>query len=125
MNPFTLIGLFLVIFCGIKHVNAIPIASDSAISAENRTSVLDSDEKLYNTTDTSKSLENVEVVQLTVAQTTQKPKSKTRRRIKRRKASAQPDYRQTTAKKPSTPKAMPLRSYLPHIFVTQNWGPGR
>lgn len=140
MNPFTLIGFFLVLFCAMKYVNAVPIATDaseSALTAENLTTVRNNEQNLdnllYNTNDSIKSSENVSLNQSTIEQTTQKPqndaqktKSKTRKRVyRRRRTRTQPDCRPVTTEKPTTPKPTQLGVLLPNLFISQSWGPGR
>lgn len=142
MNSFNLIGFFLVIFCGIKYANAVPIASDaanSAVTADNLITERMNEEKLDNllyNTDLIKSSENVSLDQAIIELTTQKqqsetqkPKSKSRRRVKvRRRARTQrgqPDCKPPTTERPTTTKPTKLVILIPNLFISQSWGPGR
>lgn len=143
MNPFNLIGFFLVLFCGIIYANAVPIASDatnSAVTADNLTNERTNDEKLDNllyNTDLIKSSENVSldqqaIIELTTQKPhseTEKPKSKSRRRVKvRRRARTQrgqPDCKPPTTERPTTTKPTKLVILIPNLFISQSWGPGR
>lgn len=131
MNPFTLIGVFLALFCATKYVNAIPVASDAAITSDNASTALNSDAKLdnllYNAVDINKSSESVVPHQPTIQQTTRKPqnesqKPKPRRRRPMKYRRAQPDCR---TEKPTTTKPTKIAILMPNLFISQSWGPGR
>lgn len=139
MNPFTLIGFFLVLFCATKYVNAVPVTSDAtnlAVTAENLTTVRNDEEKLdnllYNIGDSINASENESFNEVTIAQTTRKPQSTTqkpntirRRRVIRRRPRKQPDCRSMTTEKPITPKPTQIVNQFPSLFISGGWGPGR
>lgn len=143
MNPFTLIGFFLVLFCGTAYVNASPRftrdAANSAAVAESTTDLLNNEERLntllYKTAeDTSISSENANLSQTIVetTTTTRKPQnaeeSKPRRRRRprhRRPSSSRPDCRTTTTPKPTTTKPTKVYVQFPGLFISHSWGPGR
>lgn len=137
MNPFTLIGFFLALFCGIKHANAIPVTLDATNSVDSTTSVLNNDEKmnslLYKTADTNGSLEAVNLSQSIVETTTRKPhtdESKPRRRRgqrHRKMSSTRSDCRTITTPPPKTTTTKPTKVYVqfPGLFISHSWGPGR
>lgn len=139
MNPFTLIGFFLALFCVIKHANAIPVtldATNSATLTDSTTSLLNNDEKmnslLYKTADTSGSLETVNLSQSIVETTTHKPHDETKPRKRRgprhrKMSSTRSDCRTTTTAPPKSTTTKPTKVYVqfPGLFISHSWGPGR
>lgn len=122
MNPYNLIGFFFVIICGTKYANAVPIASDTNVIAENTTSVLNNDgnldKLLYNAIDINKSTENVRFNQ----STTKKPPNEAHKpKIRRRRVNK--NRRNPTTERPTKPTKIAI--LMPNLFISQGWGPGR
>lgn len=141
MNPFTLIGFFLMLFCATKYVNAVPVASDSAITSDNASAVFEFnngdgklDNLLHNAAEMNTITESVQIPQTTTTTTSptttrrpankpqkSKPKRPNPKHIKHRRA--QPDCR---FERPSN-RVKPAESgiQMPSIFISTGWGPGR
>lgn len=131
MNPLTQIGFFLALFCAITYANAVPVASDAAITSDNGPTPLNNDAKLdnllYNAVDINKSSESVVSHLPTTQQMTRRPqnelqKPKPRRRRPNKYRRAQPDCR---TEKPTTTKPTKIAILMPNLFISQSWGPGR
>lgn len=139
MNPYVLIGLVLVLFCGTKYAYAVPVATthatNSAAAAENSSDILLADNgkldnMLYNTIDAGKSVESTNVNHPKNEKTTTRPASETQkskrkgRRGQSRRFPRTQDCR-TTTERPTTPKPTKVYILIPNLFISQSWGPGR